>query len=135
MVEIRFDNPATESVTQMPQQPCIPHTKSSYQTKRRNDLTRHKRRHETMLEKQKPYVCSHDDCEYRTGSATALSRHRKAKHFPIRWRNFPCALCSSWFYTTAQLRNYIRTHTKELHFMCNQWEFQTHLQSSLADRV
>ena len=46
--------------------------------KKRDDLTDHKRTHETDILKQKPFACEY--CPYRGGSRSLLRHHKLQKH-------------------------------------------------------
>ena len=103
----------------------------SYQTARRGNLNIHKRRHESTLEKRRPYACTFENCGYRAGDTSALRRHVRAKHSKLRARDFHCTLCPGRFYTAAILRKHITTHVREEQYKCSHCEFLTHSHDSL----
>ena len=98
-------------------------------------LKRHLNTHESNPEVKKPFLCKFINCEYRAARKCSLERHIKANHTSGRSRPFQCTLCSSRFYTKANLNGHIDRHVKESRFRCDRCEFSSHDKLCLTRHV
>ena len=104
----------------------------AFRIKGRKDLNRHQRVHEKNPELRNPYPCFFDKCAYRAAQKWLLTHHIRARHNTGgKTRDFQCSLCPKKFYTQADLKGHISSHTKEKKFACVRCDFKTHHPGSL----
>ena len=65
----------------------------------KRNLKLHLQSHESRLELRKPYICTFEDCDYRTGYKSAMKDHVNRWHsMTVRTRDVPCHLCPAKFF-------------------------------------
>ena len=82
-------------------------------------------RHETSLERRKPFPCDFQNCQYRAAVKSAVELHIQRRHTTGRTKNEQCPLCPKKFFTLSLMKAHLHTHIKEeKHFKCNLCPFE-----------